>query len=238
LGETQQNHPSVRLCLTSPHPGRTQAFTLAEVLITLVIIGVIAAITVPTLINKMQREEVETKLKRFYSVMNQAINMSKIDNGDFKQWDYSALDGTYEGNKAFFDKYIGKYLSNVKVKEFNDNSYYTNYNIQIDFTDGSCIIIHKNFKDIIYFINSKAIYHFKKGKNRFKFLFSPTATGITYKYHYNKGFETYAYAWDGNIETIKNTSTDWSCYNSDDRGYCARLIQSNGWKIPDDYPWL
>lgn len=58
-----------------------KAFTLAEVLITLGIIGVVAALTLPTLIQTNKNKEVETKLQKIYSVMKQAILMSELDNG-------------------------------------------------------------------------------------------------------------------------------------------------------------
>lgn len=48
-------------------------FTLAEVLITLGIIAVIAALTLPSLIQKKQTKELETGLKVAYSLINQAI---------------------------------------------------------------------------------------------------------------------------------------------------------------------
>lgn len=40
------------------------AFTLAEVLITLGIIGVVAAMTLPTVVNKYREKETVTKLKK------------------------------------------------------------------------------------------------------------------------------------------------------------------------------
>ena len=42
-------------------------FTLAEVLITLVIIGVIAAMTIPTLVTKYQKEQTVNQLKQVFS---------------------------------------------------------------------------------------------------------------------------------------------------------------------------
>ena len=48
-------------------------FTLAEVLITLVIIGVIASITIPALMNNTKGEENITAYKKALSVMNQAL---------------------------------------------------------------------------------------------------------------------------------------------------------------------
>ena len=50
------------------------AFTLAEVLITLGIIGVVAAITIPTLLSKFQMKVFETAFKKQYSVLQNAIN--------------------------------------------------------------------------------------------------------------------------------------------------------------------
>lgn len=49
---------------------RKTAFTLAEILITLGIIGVVAAITMPTLINNIQDKQFKTKWKKEYSVIS------------------------------------------------------------------------------------------------------------------------------------------------------------------------
>lgn len=50
-------------------------FTLAEVLITLVIIGVIAAMTVPTLMNNTNAQEFRSALKKAISGVNQALTL-------------------------------------------------------------------------------------------------------------------------------------------------------------------
>jgi len=57
-------------------------FTLAEVLITLVIIGVIAAMTIPTLINNLQKNELRSQFKKAVSVTSQAVQKMKTDYGD------------------------------------------------------------------------------------------------------------------------------------------------------------
>ena len=56
-----------------------KAFTLAEVLITLGIIGVVAALTIPTLVNNYRKKQFETGLKKEYSVLLQALDMYKQD---------------------------------------------------------------------------------------------------------------------------------------------------------------
>lgn len=59
---------------------KREAFTLAEVLITLGIIGVVAALTIPTLVNNYRKKQFETGLKKEYSVLLQALDMYKQDN--------------------------------------------------------------------------------------------------------------------------------------------------------------
>ena len=57
-----------------------KAFTLAETLITLTILGVIAAITVPMLINKQMEAANRTKLKKAMAAYEKALNQMIIDN--------------------------------------------------------------------------------------------------------------------------------------------------------------
>lgn len=56
------------------------AFTLAEILITLGIIGVVAAMTMPSLIANHKELETVVKVKKFYSLLEQAVIMSRIEN--------------------------------------------------------------------------------------------------------------------------------------------------------------
>ena len=58
---------------------RKRAFTLAEVLITLGIIGVVAALTIPTLISNYQKKVTVAKLKYAYSVLIGAFKMAEVD---------------------------------------------------------------------------------------------------------------------------------------------------------------
>jgi len=56
-------------------------FTLAEVLITLGIIGVVAALTLPTLIANHKKQVYVSQLKAFYSQMSQAVQKMRADTG-------------------------------------------------------------------------------------------------------------------------------------------------------------
>jgi len=55
------------------------AFTLAEVLVTLAIIGVVSALTVPGLMNSYQKQTYVTQLHKVYNEMSQALTQYKTD---------------------------------------------------------------------------------------------------------------------------------------------------------------
>ena len=91
---------------------KNKAFTLAEVLITLVIIGVVAAMTVPVLMNNTNDIQFKSALKKNYSVFNNAFRLAQsYDYDDFYEWD--------NANDVVFTKYafnsIKKYLHVIKV---------------------------------------------------------------------------------------------------------------------------
>lgn len=61
---------------------RKRAFTLAEVLITLGVIGVVAALTLPSLIQKSTEKETVVALKKFYSESSQAFSLAVEKDGE------------------------------------------------------------------------------------------------------------------------------------------------------------
>jgi len=100
------------------------AFTLAEVLITLVIIGVVAALTIPTAINKYKEEELKSQFKKAYSTILQA--MYKTEMNDFFGYAkcYYGVDGAgsaTSGCRDFFDAFA-KNLQLQKVCKGNAKS--------------------------------------------------------------------------------------------------------------------
>lgn len=60
---------------------KLNAYTLSEVLITLGIIGVISAITIPAVIAEFQHQQYLTSLKKAYSILQQAENNIFVDYG-------------------------------------------------------------------------------------------------------------------------------------------------------------
>ncbi len=89
------------------------AFTLAEVLITLGVIGVVAAVTMPTLIKNYQKKETVTKLKRAYAEIQQVIRMSEAEHGEMSGWGVPSTAETSERYR-FLEEYIVKYFKPFK----------------------------------------------------------------------------------------------------------------------------
>ena len=83
------------------------AFTLAEVLITLGIIGIVAAMTIPTLISKNQKRVIEAKLKEDYSIIQQVI---KSNEGDDVDMSMLLKDEDTNSQKQWFETYFAPYM--------------------------------------------------------------------------------------------------------------------------------
>lgn len=101
---------------------RLRSFTLAEVLITLTVIGVLSAMTIPVLVSIINDKIYSTQLKEAYSVMSQATNLIKNDNG-------GELVGLFPGAGAIYwineDSYLmptyAKYVKTAKLCNTTNN---------------------------------------------------------------------------------------------------------------------
>lgn len=62
------------------------AFTLSEVLITLGIIGIVASLTIPSLISKRIEKDTIVKLQKTYTTLQSAFNMAIAENGPVSGW--------------------------------------------------------------------------------------------------------------------------------------------------------
>ena len=80
-----------------------RGFTLAEVLITLAIIGVVAAIAIPSVISNTQQQEFKTGLRKAVSVLNSAITMNMAIDGE----------SPYDNKDTF--NYLQRHMSILKV---------------------------------------------------------------------------------------------------------------------------
>ena len=107
-----------------------KAFTLAEVLITLGIIGVVAALTLPSVVQNYQKRSLEVATQKFYSVMSQAIKQYMADEGvdDLRQSSLIGYDDdSDEVITAKNDEFFKKYL---KAQICEDGCFADNYKTQ------------------------------------------------------------------------------------------------------------
>ena len=79
---------------------KKRAFTLAEVLITLGIIGVVAAMTMPALQTNIRRKTASARLKTFYANMKQMLLLAEDDYGSSVNWN------TKLSKAEFWDTYF------------------------------------------------------------------------------------------------------------------------------------
>ncbi|MBE7706062.1 MAG: type II secretion system protein [Cyanobacteria bacterium SIG30] len=86
-----------------------KAFTLAEVLITLAIIGVVAALTIPSVITNYKNQEIATTLKKAYSMLASTSNLAIKDYGPVSGWNIPEGYGI-DLSVDFAEKYIIPYL--------------------------------------------------------------------------------------------------------------------------------
>ena len=83
-----------------------KGFTLAEVLITLAIIGVVAALTIPTVVHKYQQKAQYTAFMKMYNTLQTAMQLASVEEGSPNTWDYTLSMGD------FIDRYIAPYVKN------------------------------------------------------------------------------------------------------------------------------
>jgi len=97
---------------------KKHGFTLAEILITLTVIGVVAALTIPTLLQNTNQAELKTTWKRSFADLTQATEMIKNDNGGSLTGLCSDYDDTCLKN--VYKPYLGY------IKECDYNTAYGN----------------------------------------------------------------------------------------------------------------
>ena len=120
--EAIQEKDTSGFVLSMTNRKKKAAFTLAEVLITLGIIGIVAAMTLPMLIAKYQKLVATTQLKRIYSILANAEMLAISDYGDRKNWDYP-ITGREPytpppiSNTDFFKKYYEPYFKTSGARE-------------------------------------------------------------------------------------------------------------------------
>lgn len=208
---------------SSVHLSKRIAFTLAEVLITLGIVGVVAAMTMPTLIADYQKQVTVNKLKKTYSVLSQAIKLSENDNGSMKEWVYRY--GYQDPNPSTFGTYIAPYLKAELIRK-EDHLIHTIDNKSMGLAgnwyytpDGT------GYLEFVasYYYNIYIDINGEKAPNRLG----------------RDVFVVSMYAYD--TQNAKLSFNDGNCSKGTNASYagigCGFIIQKNGWQITPDYPW-
>ena len=100
------------------------AFTLAEVLIVLAIVGVVASLTIPTLINKYKEKQTVSALKKAFSTLGQVYKLAEAEYGNPATWGLKRMirstdeDGNVtveqQGNSDLVVDRFSKYLKIVE----------------------------------------------------------------------------------------------------------------------------
>ena len=89
-----------------------KAFTLAEVLITLSILGVVAAIMIPGTMQRVTDRQTVTAVKRAYSIFDNAFGMMSVIEGKPYTWQFPNPNTQDDAeNTTYFAKKLSSYLN-------------------------------------------------------------------------------------------------------------------------------
>lgn len=200
---------------------KSLAFTLAEVLLTMTIIGVVAAMTIPTLHYQRVKKEYTTKLKNFYSRMDNAILDMETDYGSFRDLRKPDNGKGYD----WYMKYIDPYVGHQYVKDGN-KVFYSDGSLLTTFYSGGCL-------DVDYDVNGL------KGPNRagydqFRFLFCFDKSEREGWF----GNDDIFFGSYGSGSVAAGASRDGMISKCQEKArWCTRLLQNDQWEFKGDYPY-
>ena len=225
-----------------------KGFTLAEVLITLGVIGIVAALTLPSLIAHYRLEQSIERLKKAYSVLNQAYKSAEIDYGDISNWDWTL------SSKDFLNRYFVPYLKITENCEDKYTSvcwnsegviYYLNgskgdfitgsYYSKIKLIDGTLVAFVNQNSSAHFYIDTNGV---SKPNTDGKDIFVLTLTKDKY-FEYGVHDIKHAGLWffGSGVEKNKIESNCSIINNGSNNGHmCGAWIFQNGWQIPNGYP--
>ena len=230
-----------------------KGFTLAEVLITLGVIGVVAALTLPSLIQSYEKKVTATRLKKFYSTMLNVIKLSENDNGEMSTWDFPKQ--TYDQSmNLFFQKYYLPYMNGAEECNFVNCFLKLHYSwFQLSGYSASGMAV-ANY--IVRTADGMYIYFLPNIPNGYIWMFvdingnkKPNRIGrdvfvfdiyghpnFNDRANYRLKFWNYYKSQDSELYSTDN----YGC-NKKAAGYagfnCGEAIFRNNWEIPDNYPW-
>ena len=223
------------------------AFTLSEVLITLGIIGVVAALSLPSLINWYNKNVTLERLKKFYSVIKQA-NLLVMEEAGCSEMGFSFTDYSADNSYKQFYNYYAKYLNIAKNCRTNAKNggcfpsqyYYLNKQevpststgayAAFGLADGTSLRVEAtgapDNQHIIFLVDINGLRNPNiVGKDIFEFKV------------YNDG--DVKFSWQGESRTSLTGKGQYGCNKQAvDPGFkCGALILYDGWNMKKDYPW-
>jgi type II secretory pathway pseudopilin PulG len=131
------------------------AFTLAEVLITLLIIGIVASLVIPAIINDTQNQEFYTLLKKDYSMLSDTAKMIMIENG-------GTLAGLFHNHNEMLSIFGNYLIYTKKCYENAEGCFYSGTNTwnNLNGNDGS--FDHTNFSTAILQNGGTIMFRFRR----------------------------------------------------------------------------
>ena len=204
-----------------------KGFTLAEVLITLGIIGIVAALTIPSLIEKHQKRVTAERLKKMYTTLRTAIELAELDNGSRENWTFAS---DQEG-KDFYSREILSRMNCVRIVD--SGNLLSCYFADGSFLEGSILRAYTLLEVRFYpFSGERYISGKAKGKLR--------RYNLYYSTYLNQRFESIQFYGNVNQYTrdylMNSGPGNFSCKGNDPRA-CFYIIMRDNWEIRDDYPW-
>ena len=213
------------------------AFTLSEIIITLGIIGIVAALTIPQVFNNYNKQVTITKLQKAYTTLNQAFRQSEVDNGSSEFWQETDKIGTDEYFNTYWKKYFNHttFCKTAKECGYKSSNPFSKFNGTKTGTIGidSSRVFFKTSDDVFYLFVDKttnekgekyALPHVYIDINGGK---EPNKYGIDvfiFKRIAGKGIAPY-----GNEATL--TATKVNCNSKSVGEYCAARIMKENWEI-------
>ncbi len=190
------------------------------------IIGVVAALTMPALIASSKKSERTARLKKFNSVMSQAILMAQNDIGPVEDWGLDASDMDLE---IFFQTYFAPYLKYVSASHTSPEGTTSSVYYYVYLADGSYFYLFKGTcVDVVFDINGKKIPN-KEGYDRFRFLIC----GVGARPWCNNGKKSWCSYYRSPDDTRDKRLSE--CQSSG--YYCSGLLEFDNWEFKDDYPY-
>ena len=205
------------------------AFTLAEVLITLGIIGVVAAMTMPTLMQNYKRQQATARIKKFVSVINQALISAENDLGPREDWVIGEMDNS-DSAYNFLNTYIKPYIKSADIEK---RTLFGRNMATLRFVDGSQMSVKVGAcYDIWYDINGEKGPN-EKGKDIFVFILCKNG-GCNFNSNQVRGF--YCAPTGEQFPTHEQLIDNCKNYRTDGGNWCTILLEQNGYEFPKDYP--